>query len=130
MNGRAPKPDRIARYKKGRRAEWYAAAVLALRGYRILHVRYKTPLGEIDVIAKRGRRIAFVEVKRRRTLDDALNAITPKLQHRVCQAATLWLRRHAPAHDGDVGYDVMAIVPGARLPILRPHYLKDAFDHR
>ncbi len=130
MKSTLKRAERLARYKSGRRAEWYAAACLMLRGYRILHIRYKTPLGEIDVIAKRRRRIAFVEVKRRKSLDDALNSITPKLQHRVRQAAALWLRRHAASYTGDSGYDVMALVPAKRWPILRPHYLKDAFDHR
>lgn len=125
-----PAPDRIARHRSGQRAEWFAAACLMLRGYRILYLRYKTPVGEIDLIARRGRRIAFVEVKRRNTLDEALRAVTPTLRQRVTRAAELWRRRHAPHHAGDIGFDVVALVPTSRLRLLRPHYLKDAFEHR
>jgi len=126
-----PSPERIARYRRGRRAEWIAALFMLTRGYRILHLRYKTPVGEIDLVAKRGRRIAFVEVKRRKTLDEAILSVTPKLQQRVMRAAELWLRRHARDHDGDIGFDVVALVPAKGIiPALWPHYLKDAFDHR
>jgi len=130
MTAKPPDPERVARYRRGRRAEWIAAASMMMRGYRILFVRYKTPVGEIDLIAKRGRRIAFIEVKRRKTLDEALRSITPKLQHRVHHAAALWLRRHAPQFTGDTGFDVVALVPVSPLALPRPHYLKDAFKHR
>jgi len=126
-----PDPERIARYRRGKRAEWIAAFSMVFRGYRILHLRYKTPVGEIDLVARRGRRIAFVEVKQRRTFDDAILSITPRLQQRVTRAAELWLRRNAPQHGGDTGFDVIALVPVAGvMPVLWPHYLKDAFDHR
>ncbi|MGI9406441.1 MAG: YraN family protein [Hyphomicrobiaceae bacterium] len=125
MTRHQPDGERIARYKRGKRAEWVAAAVMMSRGYRILHLRYKTPVGEIDIVAKRGHRIAFVEVKQRRSLDDALRSITPNLRQRVTRASELWLRRHAPEFRGDFGFDVVALVPRRW-----PHYLKDAFDHR
>ena len=54
------------RERRGRIAEWIAAAFLCLKGYRILARRYRSKLGEIDLIAVRGRRLAFVEVKRRK----------------------------------------------------------------
>src|SRR5262245_23358717 len=57
-------PERIARYRRGRLSEWLAAAVLLGKGYRLLGRRIRTPFGEIDLIALRGRRLAFVEVKR------------------------------------------------------------------
>ena len=60
-------PERIGRYRRGRVSEWLAAAVLLAKGYRILGRRVRTPYGEIDLIAVRGRRLAFVEVKRRAT---------------------------------------------------------------
>lgn len=122
--------DRAARYKRGLRAEWVAVVCLLLRGYRILFMRYKTPVGEIDLIARRGRRIAFVEVKRRTSLDAALRSITPTLRQRVQNAAELWRRRHAPHFSGEIGFDVVVLAPSARFRVLRPHYLKDAFDHR
>lgn len=103
---------------------------MIVRGYRILDMRYKTPVGEIDIVAKRGRRIAFIEVKRRASLDDALASVTPRLQDRVARAAALWLRRHAPEYTQTAAFDVIALVPVSRVPLLRPHYVKDAFEHR
>ena len=67
MRDPGPSPDRIARYRRGRLSEWLAAAALLAKGYRILGRRVRTPYGEIDLIAVRGRRLAFVEVKRRAT---------------------------------------------------------------
>ena len=67
MRDPGPSPDRIARYRRGRLSEWVAAAALLAKGYRILGRRVRTPYGEIDLIAVRGRRLAFVEVKRRAT---------------------------------------------------------------
>ncbi|MEL6287622.1 MAG: YraN family protein [Pseudomonadota bacterium] len=128
----------------GRWAEWLAAGSLMLRGYRILALRYRTRVGEIDIIARRGRRIAFIEVKARAALDDALFAITPTLSRRVMAASEVWMRRtaarrpgdHAPAAAfppragagdkiaaaaTDVSYDVIAVIRrgGSSLPFLR-----------
>uniref|UniRef100_UPI0025F8626B YraN family protein n=1 Tax=uncultured Hyphomicrobium sp. TaxID=194373 RepID=UPI0025F8626B len=63
--------QRRTRERRGHTAEWAAAIALMVKGYRILARREKTPLGEIDLIAVRGRRVAFVEVKRRATLERA-----------------------------------------------------------
>jgi hypothetical protein len=62
---------RIRAYRCGRFAEAIAALLLRAKGHRILARRYKTPVGEIDLVALKGRRLAFVEVKQRRTIDDA-----------------------------------------------------------
>ena len=76
--------ERIGRYRRGRLSEWLAAAALLARGYRILGRRVRTPYGEIDLIAVRGRRLAFVEVKRRATRGEAEAAVTlaPGRPHR------------------------------------------------
>ena len=62
--------ERRARLRRGRLAETLAAAALMAKGYRILGRNVKTRAGEIDIIAVRGQRIAFVEVKRRLTGED------------------------------------------------------------
>jgi putative endonuclease len=62
---------RIRAYRHGLFAETVAALLLRAKGNRILARRYKTPVGEIDLVALKGRRLAFVEVKQRRTIDDA-----------------------------------------------------------
>ena len=65
MRNTTASAERIGRYRRGRLSEWLAAAALLAKGYRILGRRVRTPYGEIDLIALRGRRLAFVEVKRR-----------------------------------------------------------------
>ena len=117
--------DATRRRKAERRGQWAEVAaelVLRLKGYRVLARRYKTPLGEIDLIARRGRRLAFVEVKRRATEDEALEAITPRLRGRVRRAAELWMQRYDPAGRWEPAFDVVAIVPGRW-----PRHLRDAF---
>lgn len=82
-----------------------------VKGYRILGLRAKTPKGEIDLIAVRGRRLAFVEVKRRLTLEDAEASITTRQRERVRQAALLWLARNARYQQHDLGFDLVFIMP-------------------
>src|SRR5262245_50440766 len=81
------KADRIGRYHRGRVSELVAAAALMLKGYRILGRRVRTPYGEIDLIAVRGLRVAFVEVKRRATQDAAQGAVSPRQAGRIARAA-------------------------------------------
>ncbi len=113
--------ERIARYRRGRLSEWIAAAALMARGYRILVRRCRTPYGEIDLIAVRGRRLAFVEVKRRGTQAEGQAAITPHQARRVARAAEFWISRHPALRDHDRGLDAMLVTPGRW-----PKYLPDA----
>jgi len=113
---------RRARNRRGRRAEWIAALALRLRGYRILGRREKTPLGEIDLIAVRGRRLAFVEVKQRATLDAAEAAVTAAQRTRIRRAADLWLARHERYQSHDLGFDILLLV-GRRWPRYLPNAL-------
>lgn len=85
------------------------------KGYRILARRLSTPLGEVDIVAVRGRRVVFVEVKARRTFPDCEAAITPTLSMRVRRAAVLWLGRNPRYQAHEQGYDLVFIVP-RRLP--------------
>jgi putative endonuclease len=105
--GRAPADERRRRYWSGHASEWLAAAYLMAKGYRILARRMKTPLGEIDLIAVRGRRIAFIEVKRRTTFDACEAAITPAQSRRIRDAADLWLSRRPRYHDYEIGFDAL-----------------------
>ena len=88
---------------------------LRLRGYRILAWREKTPLGEIDLIAVRGRRVAFIEVKHRTTLEAAEASITPAQRARIRRAAGLWLARNARYQSHEMGFDIVFLV-GVRWP--------------
>jgi putative endonuclease len=104
--------ERRWRYRRGYLAEWTAAALLITKGYRILSWRHGTPAGEIDLVAKRGRRLAFVEVKRRTTIEDAHASLTSRQRERVMRAAELWLARHPAYRAHDLGFDVVFLVRG------------------
>jgi putative endonuclease len=119
------KAERIGRYRRGYWSEWLAAAALLAKGYRILARRCRTPYGEIDLVAVRGRRVAFVEVKRRPTRLDAEAAITPRQAGRIGRAAEYWISRHAAYRDHDRGLDVVFVTP-ARLPVHVPDALQIA----
>ena len=95
----------------GRLAEYAAIIFLALKGYGIVAKRYRTPAGEIDIIARRGRLLAFIEVKARRTLGAALDAVTPRARRRIAAAAGFYLSRHQGLADSDMRYDIIAIAP-------------------
>jgi putative endonuclease len=75
-------------YGRGLRAEILAMLYLTIKGYTILAWRYKTSVGEVDIIAKRGTSIRFCEVKLRPSFDDGLEAISPYSQQRIARAAS------------------------------------------
>ena len=106
---------RRATYLRGHWAERVALALLVLKGYRLLARRYAASGGEIDLIVKRGDTIAFVEVKARGLLDDALGAIGSRKRERFSRAARAWLTRNAWAAGKTFRADAVFIAPG-RLP--------------
>lgn len=98
----------------GRKAESLAALWLRLKGWRILARRVRTPVGEIDLVARRGRTLAFVEVKARASAGAADLALDDWRLRRVARAAEALIPRYA--HPRDVTrIDAVFIVPG-RLP--------------
>ena len=113
---------RRAAYRHGHLAEWAAAAVLLAKGYRLLARRYRTPLGEIDLIVRRGSTIAFVEVKARPTEREALEAVGRAAERRLASAADLWLTKHPAAAGFDLRYDIVVV-----LPWRIPKHMPDAF---
>ena len=119
---RRPTRSRAAAYRHGHAAEALAAALLLAKGFRLLARRYKTPLGEIDLIVKRGRLIAFVEVKARLSEADGLEAVGRQSERRIVDAADLWLARHPDAAGLHLRYDMVVVTPW-RLPM----HLADAF---
>ena len=121
-----PSADRVARYRRGRFSELVAAAALIARGYRILQRRCRTPYGEIDLIAVRGRRLAFVEVKRRATRAQAEAALTPYQARRMARAADFWVSRNPRYRDHDRGLDAILVLP-RRLPVHLPDALQIEF---
>jgi len=103
--------SRAEREAKGRRGEALAAWYLRLKGWRILARRVKTPRGEIDLVARRGRVVAFVEVKWRATSGELDLAIDEYRLRRVAAAAEAVAHRFARADD-EVRIDVLLLAPG------------------
>ena len=91
MAGARTTETRRKAYQSGRSAEVLAAWWLRLKGYRIVAMGFKTPVGEIDLIARRGRALVFVEVKVRPSKVEAAEAITPRQQARIARAAGWFL---------------------------------------
>ena len=98
--------------RSGRRAEYIAALWLILKGYRILGFRLKTPQGEIDLLARRGKVLAVIEVKSRLRLDDALDAVSADQRQRLHRAAAMLASRRPGLKDLEVRLDLLALAPG------------------
>ena len=109
-------------YRLGHYAEWLAALWLMAKGYRLLARRYKTKLGEIDLIVKRGGTVAFVEVKARASHDAAEDAVTGAAEQRIRNAADIWLARHPRAEGLTFRFDIVLIAPWRA-----PKHLVNAF---
>jgi len=116
-------PARLAAFRTGLSAEGRAAAYLMLKGYRILARRFRSPYGEIDIVARRRNLVAFVEVKARASLDEAAYAVTRRQQQRIIEAAKAWLMAHPEHADFELRFDAVLIAP-RRLP----RHLLAAFD--
>jgi putative endonuclease len=97
--------------------------LLIAKGYRIAARRYKTPLGEIDIVARRRGLLVFVEVKARARADDAAEAVTERARGRIISAAELWLAHHPDDGSREIRFDVMLVAPG-RIP----QHIANAFD--
>ena len=106
--------NRVLAEQRGRRAERIAAWYLRMKGWRIIDTRVRTPMGEIDIVARRFRTTAFVEVKAREKPADLDYAVDKHRLRRVAAAASALSARHG-LPGGDVRIDVILIAPG-RMP--------------
>ncbi|MEO0063151.1 MAG: hypothetical protein RLZZ08_1711 [Pseudomonadota bacterium] len=102
---------RAVREAQGRRGEWLAAWYLRLKGWRIVARRVKTPRGEVDLVARRGQTVAFVEVKWRARADDLDLALDHYRLRRVAAAAQAMAHRHAGPAD-TIRIDAILLAPG------------------
>lgn len=119
----ARRPERVAAFRLGLSAESRAAMVLIAKGYRILARRFKTPVGEIDIVARRRRSLVFVEVKARERADDAAEAVTGRAKQRIVAAAEFWLSSHPDDAQCFIRFDVILVAPGKL-----PRHIANAFD--
>lgn len=123
LQGAKPQPERVAAFKRGLSAESRAALLLIAKAYRILERRWKTPFGEIDIVARRRGVVVFVEVKARGGVDEALEAVTERTKRRVMAAAELWLARNPQQSNRDMRFDVIVVTPGKM-----PRHIVNAFN--
>ncbi len=114
---------RQAAFRVGVSAESRAAAYLTGRGYTIAARRFKSRVGEVDIVARRGPELVFVEVKARNRLDDAALSVTPRQQKRIVAAAEAWLAEHPDDGLRDIRFDVILVARDGRT-----QHLTAAFD--
>ena len=112
-----------AAHLAGRRAELVAALWLIAKGYRILGLRLKTPQAEIDLVARRGKVLAAVEVKTRASLDGALAAVGPDQRRRLRRALAAFAARRAGLQGAVLRLDLIALAPGRF-----PRHIPDAWN--
>jgi putative endonuclease len=120
---RVANPKRVAAFRYGISAESRAALLLIAKGFRVLARRWRSPAGEIDIVARRRKLIVFVEVKARGALADAAEAVLPRQRRRIVAGAEAWLAAH-PEHEGyDFRFDAILVAPGAL-----PEHIQSAFE--
>ena len=114
---------RIEAYLGGHRGEALAAWFLRLKLYRVVQRRYKTPVGEIDLIAERFGTTVFVEVKARGKAGVEAEALQAVNRSRIARAAQYWLARHPGKAETNLRFDVIFLAPGRW-----PRHVINAFD--
>jgi putative endonuclease len=119
----APRPERQAAFRVGISAESRAAALLIAKGFRILARRWRSPLGEIDIVARRRQLLVFVEVKARATLDEAAESVNERQRRRIAAAAEVWLAANPDQTFRDIRFDAILVAPGKI-----PHHIPAAFE--
>jgi putative endonuclease len=123
MSKPAKNAKRMAAFRLGVSAESVAAIFLGAKGYRTIARRWRSPVGEIDLVVKRGRLIVFVEVKARKALDQAAESVLVRQRRRIVAAAEAWLAAH-PEHAGyDMRFDAVLVSPGRM-----PQHVVSAFE--
>lgn len=123
MNRPSPtEARRRAAQAAGRRAERIAAWLLRLKGYSVLAQGFRLPVGEVDILAKRGNVLAAVEVKSRADLTAANEALRPRQQARIMRAAEAYLAQRPDANRLSLRFDVVLIARGRF-----PRHIEDAW---
>lgn len=118
-----PDPERQAAFRTGLSAESRAAALLIAKGFRILARRWRSPVGEIDIVARRRALLIFVEVKARNDLDAAAESVTPRQRQRIAAAAEAWLATYPDTTASDIRFDAVLVAPGRM-----PRHIAGAFE--
>ena len=115
--------DRRQSEKSGRMAEVMALWFLRLKGWRLLAQRYKSPVGEVDLVMRRKDVTAFIEVKARKSLDGAVSSVTPRQARRISAAARHFLAQDSHAALQACRFDIVAVSP-----YQWPRHIENAFE--
>ncbi|HEV8467463.1 MAG TPA: YraN family protein [Pseudolabrys sp.] len=119
----APRPERQAAFRVGISAESRAAAFLIAKGFRILARRWRSALGEIDIVARRRHLLVFAEVKARASLDEAAESVSDRQRRRIAAAAEIWLAANPDKTIRDIRFDAILVAPGKI-----PRHIPAAFE--
>lgn len=112
-------------WRLGKWAEMLCILDLSLRGYRVVARRRRYPVGELDIVARRGGTLAVIEVKARRNMEDAAHAVSARQRQRIGRAADWFAAEYPALADLQRRYDVMLVAPWRR-----PHHISNAWlDH-
>lgn len=122
MAGADPTRRRRDAERTGRLAESLCVWLLRLKAYRVLARDLRTPVGEIDIVARRGRLVVAIEVKRRAHAADAMYAVQARQRRRIERAFDFFLARHPDLGRYDRRFDIMTVSPGAL-----PRHFADAW---
>jgi putative endonuclease len=115
--------DRRKSEEAGRAAELIALWYLRLKGWRLLAYRYKSRVGEVDLVMRRGDVTAFIEVKARKSLDGAIESVSPRQARRISAAARHFLMQDRAAALQSCRFDIVAVSP-----YQWPRHIENAFD--
>jgi putative endonuclease len=118
-----PRPERQAAFRVGISAESRAAAFLIAKGFRILARRWRSPLGEIDIVARRRHLLVFAEVKARASLAEAAESVDQRQRRRIAAAAEIWLATNPDKTIFDIRFDAILVAPGKI-----PRHIPAAFE--
>jgi putative endonuclease len=118
----AADPVRLRARRRGRRGELLCRWHLRLRGWRIVAADWRCPSGEIDIVARRGRVLAMIEVKSRPDYAAGLGAILPRQRRRIMRAAEAFLLTRPDLAALSLRFDVMVVMPRSL-----PHHLPSAW---
>jgi len=118
-----PDPERQVAFRTGISAESRGAALLVAKGFRVIARRWKSPVGEIDIVARRRQLLVFVEVKARHNLDDAAESVTVRQRQRIIAAAEAWLATYPDTSVHDIRFDAILVAPGKM-----PRHIQGAFE--
>jgi putative endonuclease len=120
---KAPSAKRAQAFRFGLSAESRAALLLVAKGFRVLARRWRRSAGEIDIVARRGRLIVFVEVKGRGALAAAAESVLPRQRWRIVAGAEAWLAAHPEREGYDFRFDAILVAPGKL-----PEHIVSAFE--